>query len=466
MRNTADWISIILLSYKSLRRLGVPFTKGRLRILTVMFITIVISEATIVNGQVIRKNYREMTSKEKEVFCAALDVLKANGTIDALATLHSNNFTPIHNRPMFLPWHRWFDAQFERALQGTGVPGASKIALPYWDWTSQFHPATSSIPADNSKTSPLWTDPDFIGKYNTLWRLNRTSTGSNLGFSTTIASVLSNTNFATFADVLEYDLHNGPHGWVGGIMGGGSSPGDPVFFLHHNMVDKIWQNWQDLGGGRVSGPFVNSGTTTVATSMPTYPDINPHDIVDSRSPLLKVWFAENGRVLLNRYSVNGQENYRYTGAIKSEDFTVENSTTCTFLSAKEIDLTPGFSATTGSTFDAFIDTDHFNTARKEQVEVAIETNSPFGQENYKDFSEDDILVAPNPSSGEFNIVLLTNNKIDYQYTLYNSFGEIVTQNPSNVGKSIKFDLSDSSKGFYILKLVVNDKTFTKKLVLN
>ncbi|HEU5284966.1 MAG TPA: tyrosinase family protein, partial [Sphingomicrobium sp.] len=39
-------------------------------------------------------------------------------------------------------------------------------------------------------------------------------------------------------------LHNRVHLWVGGSMVPMTSPNDPVFFLHHCFIDKIWADWQ------------------------------------------------------------------------------------------------------------------------------------------------------------------------------------------------------------------------------
>ena len=90
-------------------------------------------------GQTIRKNYRELSNDEKQVFANALYALKQSGIIDEYANLHSQEFNQgIHNSEDFLPWHRWFIYYFEKALQNSGVAGANKIALPFWDWTSQF----------------------------------------------------------------------------------------------------------------------------------------------------------------------------------------------------------------------------------------------------------------------------------------------------------------------------------------
>jgi Common central domain of tyrosinase. len=39
-------------------------------------------------------------------------------------------------------------------------------------------------------------------------------------------------------------MHNQVHLWVGGDMLVGTSPNDPVFFLHHCNVDRLWAEWQ------------------------------------------------------------------------------------------------------------------------------------------------------------------------------------------------------------------------------
>lgn len=39
-------------------------------------------------------------------------------------------------------------------------------------------------------------------------------------------------------------IHNRVHMWVGGSMTPGTSPNDPVFFLHHCNIDRLWALWQ------------------------------------------------------------------------------------------------------------------------------------------------------------------------------------------------------------------------------
>ena len=49
------------------------------------------------------------------------------------------------------------------------------------------------------------------------------------------------------------NLHNRVHVWVGGQMGTGVSPNDPVFWLHHAFIDKLWADWQRLDALARSG---------------------------------------------------------------------------------------------------------------------------------------------------------------------------------------------------------------------
>jgi tyrosinase len=55
---------------------------------------------------------------------------------------------------------------------------------------------------------------------------------------------------------LESVIHNPPHRWVEGVMGGTASPGDPVFYLHHCWIDMLWVRWQIA---HPQAPFVSSG---------------------------------------------------------------------------------------------------------------------------------------------------------------------------------------------------------------
>lgn len=51
-------------------------------------------------------------------------------------------------------------------------------------------------------------------------------------------------NSVSMRKTLEKLLHNPVHFYIGGQMRTASSPNDPVFFLHHCNVDRLWDLWQ------------------------------------------------------------------------------------------------------------------------------------------------------------------------------------------------------------------------------
>jgi tyrosinase len=63
-----------------------------------------------------------------------------------------------------------------------------------------------------------------------------------------ITSLYENTNldFLQFAGLLE-SYHDTVHVWVGGTMANiHISPADPLFWMHHAQVDRIWSLWQAI----------------------------------------------------------------------------------------------------------------------------------------------------------------------------------------------------------------------------
>src|SRR4029077_11740171 len=52
--------------------------------------------------------------------------------------------------------------------------------------------------------------------------------------------------------VLEGTAHNNVHTNIGGWMPSASSPRDPIFFMHHCNIDRIWAVWNSLPGNENS----------------------------------------------------------------------------------------------------------------------------------------------------------------------------------------------------------------------
>jgi tyrosinase len=87
-------------------------------------------------------------------------------------------------------------------------------------------------------------------------------------------------------------LHNRVHVWVGGDMGPGTSPNDPVFYLNHANSDRIWEAWM-RGNGRIYEPDATAPDSLFRhrlpdplVSMPTQAQplisqtLDAHDLVD------------------------------------------------------------------------------------------------------------------------------------------------------------------------------------------
>ncbi len=58
-----------------------------------------------------------------------------------------------------------------------------------------------------------------------------------------VDEVLKLTPFTPFQSNLE-SLHNHVHNAVGGDMDTARSPNDPLFFLHHANIDRLWAQWE------------------------------------------------------------------------------------------------------------------------------------------------------------------------------------------------------------------------------
>ena len=56
--------------------------------------------------------------------------------------------------------------------------------------------------------------------------------------------LFSSVNDEPFGD----QMHGRVHLWVGGNLSSSSSPNDPLFWLHHANLDRIWAEWQDAHG--------------------------------------------------------------------------------------------------------------------------------------------------------------------------------------------------------------------------
>lgn len=211
-----------------------------------------------------RKNYRDLTGVERDRFVQALFHLKSTGVVDQYANEHETFFhMGIHHTSHFLPWHRDFLRRFEEALQ-TYHPN---VTIPYWNST-----------VDTSPSDLLW-DNSFLGQFDGAWGLNRALGSDTLPTPAQVQTTLGLGTYDAFWPDLETTIHNPPHRWVEGEMGGLASPHDPVFYLHHCWIDLLWAQWQLLNPG---APFVSSGAGFGLNDPMTSVSTTPADVLDHR----------------------------------------------------------------------------------------------------------------------------------------------------------------------------------------
>jgi len=164
------------------------------------------------------------------------------------------NYCP-HGIPYFLAWHRGFIYYFEQRLRT--VSGDAQLVLPYWNYY-----ANPQLPAEFTVASA--SNPFYVPRVNTNVQqaLDWTAFGS---------SVLQFPRPGTaFEPILEDGPHNPVHNIIGGVMSDMNSPDDPIFWLHHANIDRLWVAWVAAGAGRAMPAITNSywsGSFTYASYL-------------------------------------------------------------------------------------------------------------------------------------------------------------------------------------------------------
>jgi tyrosinase len=230
-------------------RFGQPSTNnGDVKIEARVGTTLVGSAAVMVR---IRKNANKLTNGERDRFIGALGKLNNQGLgrFQDFRDMHVELSLPqAHRAPGFLSWHRAYLLDLERGLQAIDP----SVALPYWRFDQ---------PAPNIFTRDFFGESDANGtvKFRNGHPLEFWKTDTNVGISRTpdfptsqAPPGLSNeaqtlalgNQFRTFRG-MEGDPHGLAHTSFGGfIQDPATAPKDPLFFLLHCNVDRLWAKWQ------------------------------------------------------------------------------------------------------------------------------------------------------------------------------------------------------------------------------
>jgi len=131
-----------------------------------------------------------------------------------------------HGTNHFFSWHRAYLVFFEQICRE--LTGEKDFGLPYWNWNQNVNVHSAFL--DNS--SALFES-----------RTNTSVSGVSNFTDATLNPIFEDSNFFTFGSQIEGTPHNRGHTHIGDIMGGFGSAFDPLFWMHHCMVDYCWAKW-------------------------------------------------------------------------------------------------------------------------------------------------------------------------------------------------------------------------------
>ncbi len=159
------------------------------------------------------------------------------------------------NSNHFLPWHRMFVLYFEQIVRT--VSGRSDFTLPYWNYTSDDPALRGILP-------PQFRMPDDP-VFGSLYKPNRTSlanSGQRIDANQPVdemdvTGIMSKTSYTTvgaeqgFCRAVDSSIHGRIHVLTGTSRNMGAVPyagNDPLFWVHHSNIDRMWASWNRNGG--------------------------------------------------------------------------------------------------------------------------------------------------------------------------------------------------------------------------
>jgi tyrosinase len=199
----------------------------------------------------IRKNANQLSTGERDRFVAAIAQLNNQGLgkFSDFRDMHTAVSSPqAHGAPGFLPWHRAYLLDLERALQAIDP----SVTLPYWRF-DQAAPKIFTVDflgtsdrLGTVKFSP--TNPLQFWKTDNVAGINRRplfSTSTAPPGLLTEAQTLALGNLYKAFRNLEGNPHGSAHVSFGGLISAiPTAARDPLFFLLHCNVDRMWAKWQ------------------------------------------------------------------------------------------------------------------------------------------------------------------------------------------------------------------------------
>ena len=250
----------------------------------------------------IRKNANSLTTAERNRLLAAFATLNnaGMGRFADFRNVHSSAGDPeAHQNAGFPPWHRAFLLDLERELQQIDP----SVALPYWrfdepapnlftrDFMGVTDPSTGRVLFSATNPLQFWATDGVIGivrrpRFNTQTQRATALQGPVitepetflLGLSTTSPPIHRYSRFRRY----EGNPHGTAHvSFTGSISQIATAAKDPLFFLLHANVDRLWAKWQWLNRRfDVNDPssFEPLGAAGSPGTHPGRPQLERHDV--------------------------------------------------------------------------------------------------------------------------------------------------------------------------------------------
>jgi Common central domain of tyrosinase/Polyphenol oxidase middle domain len=239
---------------------------------------------------IIRSNINSLSTNDSTQFSNAVKAMQNRSSVDVNDPLGWAFQARIHNGPIdsnvpskpfmtcqhgqsfFLSWHRMYMYFFERILRfHMATNSLPKPGLPYWDYSNTIIPkipATATIkgsipgmfrfPIINNPLYDARRSPSFNAYPNGAPLNNQISA---VNFTSALNNNPSYFSFENSLKAAHGFIHTQIATWQTGIFpnrvthkGDMAEPTtaatDPIFFVHHSNIDRLWEKWLNMGGGR------------------------------------------------------------------------------------------------------------------------------------------------------------------------------------------------------------------------
>jgi tyrosinase len=246
-----------------------------------------------------------------------------------------------HQTWYFLPWHRGYLRAFEKIVADavTKQGGPKDWALPYWNYNDptnanrfKLPPAFSSETWPDGGPNPLFVKARYgatgkpahpimvddyaadLKKALTDSAFTTNATGGSTGFGGGRTPFQHSANDRSAEGMLEQSPHDNIHGDIGGslnnslkridggLMSNPSTAGlDPIFWLHHANVDRLWEVWLKRNsrhenpkeGSWLDGPNGPRSFVMPEPDNKTRSKFVPSDMLDTTAPKLDYIYEDD-----------------------------------------------------------------------------------------------------------------------------------------------------------------------------